>query len=549
MKKIIIIIISLFGFCNSQIAQNCHCDHTITASQLYVDGSILNILPGDTICIEASTKSYLQLVNFHGDSNNYIVFINCGGPVIVQNAALAYVIKLGNCSFFRFTGTGSNGFQYGIKAFGSNGNGLSIFDKSTNYEIDHIEVANTGFAGIMAKSDPTCDLSANFGNFTQYQTIIHDNFIHNIGGEGFYVGHSYYTGYPSNCNSLPDTLFPHELKGVRIYNNIVDSSHWDGIQVGCVTEDCEIFGNKVINYGVDAIDGQNNGIQISAGTTGKCYNNYIAEGTGSGIIIFGIGNNSFFNNVIIHAGLNYYPSDITKKVYGIFCDDRATIAGRSFNFYNNTIINPKTDGIRFTSTMSDSNRFYNNLIVEPGSLGSYSPYSTGNSFINIGSGVSALLSNNYYDTIKSKMYFVDTLLNNYRLLSSSPAIDVGINLTNYSINLDFDNNPRPSGAFFDVGAFEYQIPSTIIETNVLSNNISLFPNPNKGEFTILSNNSFRFGNYKLSVFDMLGNKIYFEKSNATNKINVDICSIVATGLYLLQISTRDFIINKKIIIQ
>ena len=381
MKKISIAISLLIGFSNFQLAQTCHCNHTISASQTYLDGSTLNILPGDTICIAASTKSNLQLVNFHGDSINNIVFINCGGPVIVQNTAQAYVIKLGNCSFFRFTGTCDNTVKYGIKAVGSKGSGLSLDDKSTNYEVDHIEIANTGFAGIMAKTEPRCDLSTNRGKFTQYNTILHDNYIHNTGGEGFYVGHSFYKGYLITCKGQPDTLFPHELKGVRIYNNLVDSSHWDGIQVGCATRDCEIFGNRILNYGVVSINSQNSGIQIGGGTTGKCYNNYIANGTGNGISILGTDNNSFYNNVIINPGLNFYPAEITQRVYGIFCDDRTTVPGRSFNFYNNTIIHPKTEGIRFYSAMSKSNTFCNNLIVEPGSLGRYSPSSLQNSFI------------------------------------------------------------------------------------------------------------------------------------------------------------------------
>ncbi len=61
----------------------------------------------------------------------------------------------------------------------------------------------------------------------------------------------------------------------------------------------------------------------------------------------------------------------------------------------------------------------------------------------------------YYDSIMSEIHFVDALHNNYRLLSSSPAIDYGINLTNYGIIFDFDNYPRPAGNSFDVGAFEY----------------------------------------------------------------------------------------------
>ena len=60
-------------------------------------------------------------------------------------------------------------------------------DLSTNFEVDHIEIANTGFAGIISKTDPVCNLSKNRGNFTQYQSVFHDNYIHNTSGEGMYM--------------------------------------------------------------------------------------------------------------------------------------------------------------------------------------------------------------------------------------------------------------------------------------------------------------------------------------------------------------------------
>ena len=43
----------------------------------------------------------------------------------------------------------------------------------------------------------------------------------------------------------------------------------------------------------------------------------------------------------------------------------------------------------------------------------------------------------------------------YRLLPNSPCIDSG---TDMGITTDFDGNPRPQGAGFDIGAFEFTIP-------------------------------------------------------------------------------------------
>ncbi len=535
-----ILILTVFlGFTIIARAQNCNCDHTITTEQLSIDGSSLNILPGDTICLEAGTKRYLRLVNFHGNVNKNIVFINCGGAVVIQNNDMTYGVKIGNSSYFRFTGTGDSSIPYGIKVLGTKlgASGVGVDDLSTNFEVDHLEVANTGFAGIMTKNDPQCDLSSNRDNFVQYQTIIHDNYIHDTGGEGLYIGHSFYSGYSTTCNGLQVTLMPHSLVGVRVYNNIVENSHWDGIQVGSATEDCEIYGNRVNNYGVDSEAGQNNGIQIGGGTTGKCYNNYIANGTGNGIIIMGLGNNDFYNNVIVNAGLNYFPTDPAKRVHGIFCDDRSTIPESSFNFYNNTIINPKTDGIRFMSTQSLNNKFYNNIIINPGSLGSYSPYSKETSYINVGTktGISSIQSNNYFYKNMSNVLFLDTLTNNYRLTSASPAIDAGLNLADYGINTDFDSISRPYGSNFDIGAFEYMPPCSEVTGGTASGTaffcVSGTPTVSANGYSRGTGSKYQwqysYDNFAGEAFDFAGQK---------NPIKLTTGIISATTYYRLKVT-------------
>lgn len=51
---------------------------------------------------------------------------------------------------------------------------------------------------------------------------------------------------------------------------------------------------------------------------------------------------------------------------------------------------------------------------------------------------------------------IDPLLDgNYRLLPNSPCIDAG---TDMGITTDYDGNPRPQGAGFDIGAFELTTP-------------------------------------------------------------------------------------------
>ncbi len=432
--------------------------HIISLTQSYVDGSKMNIQPGDSICIEAGERKSLKFFNFNGSASNYIVFKNSGGEVIVKNDNMPYGISIENSSYFRFTGTGSSDIKYGIRILGtkSGASGLGVGNLSTNFEIDHLEIANTGFAGIFSKTDPVCDLSKNRGNFTQYQSIYHDNYIHNTGGEGMYIGYSFYSGKSITCDGVPTMLYPCDLKGVRIYNNVIDSAGWDGIQVGCATEDCEIYNNTVTNYGVAGVPAQHTGIQIGGGTTGLCYNNKIVNGSGDGIAVFGLGNNDVFNNLIVNAGYNYYPNDSTKRIYGIFCDDRDPIPGRYFNFYNNTIVNSKSDGIRFMSVLSKNNLFYNNIIIHPGSLLSYSRIPKQTPYINIGSktGIEAILANNYFYKDASNILFVDTLNGDFRLRANSPAIDAGFDMSSKGLSFDIDNLPRPSGNGYDIGAFE-----------------------------------------------------------------------------------------------
>lgn len=525
------------------------CKVSIPNTQLNVDANNYNLLPGDTLCIEAGNRDYLRIANLHGDSLHYITVINHGGCVNIQNSYHMYGVNFANCSYFRFTGTGNDSVNYGFKILGTklNTNGLSLDMKSTNYEIDHIEIANAGFAGIMAKSEPQCNLSTNRGYFTQYQTSIHDNYIHHTEGEGLYIGHSFFSGYPTTCGGQADTLYPHEIKGLRVYNNLLENCKWDGIQVGCATEDCEIYNNRVINYGTSQNSSQMAGIQIGGGTSGKCYNNFIANGSGTGINVFGLGNVLVFNNIIINAGRNYFPGDLTKSVFGIFCDDRTTISGSPFHFINNTIVNPKNDGIRFYSLQSNNNKFYNNLIVNPGSLGTYT--NMNQSYINLKTGVNATISNNYYVPDFTNLKLIDTLLYNYKPTALSPLTDAGINVGNLGVVFDFDFYPRPYSNAFDIGAYEYYPGNTIENMAEKYETIRIFPNPNNGFFQLRFSSDKLNEDCKIVISNQLGKIIFNKDFNSDETQSIDISKITKSGIYFIILHSENYHIIKKLIIQ
>ncbi|MFN6946081.1 MAG: discoidin domain-containing protein [Cytophagaceae bacterium] len=400
------------------------CTHTIALSESNVDGS--NFAPGSVICLEGGTRRALLLRNFKGTADKPIIFINKGKVVFKLTSSNAYGLRVDNSSFFRITGTGGDA-ERGIEIDGSH-LGLSIGALSTNCEVDHLEIHNIGFAGIMAKTDPSCDQATWRQNFTMRDVRIHDNYIYDTQGEGIYIGNSFYVkGRDLPCGSI----LPHAIHGCRVYDNTLRNTGWEAIQVGCVTQDAEIFNNDIENYGFRNISAQNNGIQIGEGTSSKCYNNIVNKGKGNGIIVLTDRNNYVYNNLIINA-----------EGRGVFCDSRGTTQGSEFAFINNTLINPGIGGIwQYSSTTK--NTIYNNLITGM------------KADVVLRNGAAADQKNNLIIATVAEAQFVNPGSGNYQLKAGSPAIDAGKNVASYGITFDLAGNARPAGAGFDVGAYEF----------------------------------------------------------------------------------------------
>lgn len=207
----------------------------------------------------------------------------------------------------------------------------------------------------------------------------------------------------------------------------MENTGWDGIQVSRAASNCEIFNNTILNYGIKNDNWQKAGIVIGGGTTGKLYNNYIHTGTGGGIHVFGRGENLIYNNVIINAGED-----------GIFCKnpDKDHQGKYGYVMINNTIINPKRYGLKIHSLHSTANRFYNNVIIQPERL-----------FI------AAPSANSYWHASHNFMED-DTLFLTPAQDGHSYLKDHGKDVSQWGINDDFNNNPRPYGSGYDLGAFE-----------------------------------------------------------------------------------------------
>jgi flagellar basal body rod protein FlgC len=343
MKNAIITVLLLSSFvANAQT--------TITAKEWQFDGA--KTPPGTTIILAEGERGPLLLKNLKGTAEKPILILNKGHVTIKAAKTASYGLKTINCQYIEVVGT----MDYGIEVNGGN-IGVQVDGLSTNFRISFLEVHNSGFAGIMAKTDPTCDKATQRGYFTMYNVNITNNRIHHVGGEGIYLGNSFgKSGVKATCGQL----LPHYIVNANVSFNETDSTGCEGIQVGSVTSGAFVAFNNVKNSGLSPFAaGQSNGIQIGEGTGGICYGNTITNARANGIIVLGKGDNIVSYNTIINSGEN-----------GIFADTRFNTAeeakGKSFTFTNNTILNSKVYAIKLNSVALPMHYVFNNVITGAG---------------------------------------------------------------------------------------------------------------------------------------------------------------------------------------
>ena len=465
MKKTLLIILLLTSTFYTGFGQNK--GFTIPVGKLLIDAREApyhQIKPGDTLYFSGGNRKYLIIRNFNGKAGNPIVMINKGGSVIIDTDHY-FGVSIQNCRHIKFTGTGFPGEFYGFKVKRvANGAGIGIGYLSSDFEIDHASIENTLIAGLYAKTNPDCETASSRNDFTQYNTVIHDNYVSNTGNEGIYIGSTDYFGQTLKCNGKDTLLIPSLLVGVKVYNNIVKYTGWDGIQVSSASKDCQIHDNIVMFDSQKQEDNQMSGILMGGGTKSDCYNNYIANGNGDGIECHGLGGTRIFNNIIVNAGQNFQVKDKTKMKHGIYVTDVSVQQDSSIFIMHNAIIRPKSDGIRFASEKSKDNIIAGNVIISPGN---YDYYENGNSrnkgtdaYVIFQNGrKNAFLANNYTARNAALAGFVSQNLNqpsDFQLKRNSPLIDAVDLNSKTKVTFDFLHHKRPFGKKLDIGPFEFE---------------------------------------------------------------------------------------------
>jgi hypothetical protein len=111
---------------------------------------------------------------------------------------------------------------------------------ASDFELEYLEIMRSGFAGIRVLNSRAAGDPA----FPAANVRIHDNYVHDTGGEGFYLG---WTGDP------PANLLP----GLRVYNNRIIRTGNEALQIQDLGDGTEVSHN-VMAFG--AMHWRDNGL-------------------------------------------------------------------------------------------------------------------------------------------------------------------------------------------------------------------------------------------------------------------------------------------------
>jgi hypothetical protein len=305
-----------------------------------------NINPGDRICIMSGDYFTITLRGVQGTKQQPVELINCGGKVRVgvdntNKAGIAFWANNGVApKHIKLTGSGHPDHKYGFEILAGGPQGVAITGKPQFIEVEYLDIHSSGFAGIMAKDDPKCDdKNREIEDTVQEGLYIHHNYIHDLVGEGLYIGNSFYLGNDNYCAGK--TVWPLPLKDIKIYENLIENTGWDGIQVGSAIAGVDVHHNTIIRAGLAEKNAHTNSIQIGEGSTGNYHHNLIIDAK-RGWHDAGGSDKDFATKELYASGepTNIYENVMVGANKGMYINMR--IRGEH-RIYNNTFVNVKGD--------------------------------------------------------------------------------------------------------------------------------------------------------------------------------------------------------------
>lgn len=303
----------------------------------------------DRLYVPAGKYKYFNLGNLPSrDPGRPLVITNLGGQVQVgpNDPGAGYIWSMGGGSNWILTGRFDPDSKTGDSAFpghrcgehaGSRGKygflsddafakgqylhmGVSV-GGATSFELEYLEIFRSGFAGIRLLNKR----EAGDAPFPMENVRVHDNYIHDVDGEGFYFG---WTGSP------PSNLFPK----LAVHDNRIVRTGNEGLQVQNLGDGAEIHHNTIAfaalhwrDNGLGKYQDNNSQVQVRDGTITLHHNVFL--GGGSNLLNFFSGPESDDGGREVTFHDNYFAD--TLSLGGYFggtsgADSTYTFAGNFF---------------------------------------------------------------------------------------------------------------------------------------------------------------------------------------------------------------------------
>jgi hypothetical protein len=421
---------------------------------------------GDTVRLCGTLTSQL-LIQGSGSAGNVITITAESGSVFSTTHWTSAPIRAsGNVSYLRLTGLTITATSSGTGLSAGTSSAMEFVGACDNCEFDHLTITD-----LYVRTAQSRDTAAPNGiaiNYTDVATnmdnvLIHDNtftealrgvfLVYPTGTSSNYQFYNNVCSQAGSCIWIGSGGSARTLDDVLIYGNEVsDLEPWSGcFNAGCPGDNwhhCDGLLHAYAAHSTSFITGlevYNNYMHGDSCVTPEASSSVtttswiFVEGTGGGVVTSPL----VYNNVI--AG-------------GPTADGQIYIKGStSAGVYNNTVVS--THSATGIGCLSSSVTMKNNISVQVNGTPTY----------NEGSCTGTTDYNNFYGNSWSAWLGVGTngttssplLTSGHRLVSGSPGRDTGADLSVACPGCTGDNNgwPRPSASVWDMGAFEFTIPS------------------------------------------------------------------------------------------
>ncbi|MDD5674361.1 MAG: right-handed parallel beta-helix repeat-containing protein [Chitinivibrionales bacterium] len=290
-------------------------------------------------------------------------------------------------------------------------------------------------------------INGGFNSSTLYCVFINNSSYNII--DGFKITNAYGTGVMM-FNAHNVVLKNNEVFSNGQQTNRPNGGGGNGIYEDSLSSDNRFIANYVHDNGL--LTWLDHGMYL-CGINDSIVNNIVVHNRSMGLTVAGYSNISgwkVYNNVFAYNGL--LPSTYGKGID--LWGDAVNNSISSIDIENNIIVGNGDYGIG-TSAMSGTNNnvtIKNNIVYGNGAVSGVGQLDF--------TGINATEQN----TIQQDPRFKNgsgtyNLSSDYQVQSGSPAINAGVNLP--SLTTDFSGNPRPVGAGYDIGAYEYVAQTAI----------------------------------------------------------------------------------------